>query len=251
MTRYLFPTLFALALWWASTGAIIFLYRLPRGTYRLSFAGMTAVLAACLAGLYATRDDTTAAGAYLAFTCGTLVWGWQLTGFYMGFVVGPRLEPAPAGAGERARFTRAVRASLHHELAAAAAVPITFALVWGGANQIGAWTYLMLWLMHLAAKLNIFLGARNFHAGLLPEHLRFLGEFFRHRPINMLFPLTVTAAAVAVALVLRRALDPGAPEFEAIGGVFIGFLALLGLLEIWLLMVPPAGEAWGSATDPA
>jgi hypothetical protein len=32
--------------------------------------------------------------------------------------------------------------------------------------------------------------------------------------------------------------------------VFIGFLALLGLLEIWLLMVPPAGEAWESAREP-
>jgi putative photosynthetic complex assembly protein 2 len=250
MTRYLYPILYALALWWASTGAIILLYRLPRRTYALSFGAATLVLLACLFGLYAARDDTSLLGAYLAFTCGTLVWGWQLTGFYMGFVVGPPLEPAGAGYGERVRFTRAVRASLHHELAALAGVPLTFALVWGGSNQLGAWVYLMLWLMHLAAKLNVFFGARNFNEALLPEHLRFLGEFFRQRPMNLFFPVSVTLAIAATALVFRRALDPDATEFGAIGGVFIGFLALLGLLEIWLLMVPPAGEAWESAREP-
>jgi putative photosynthetic complex assembly protein 2 len=245
MTRFLFPILYALVLWWASTGVIIVLYRLPRRTYALSFAAATLVLLGCLFGLYATRNDTSAFGAYVAFTCGTLVWGWQLTGFYMGFVVGPRLEPRPGAYSERVRFTRAVRASLHHELAALAGVPLTFALVWDAANQLGAWTYLLLWLMHAAAKLNVFFGARNFNEALLPEHLRFLGEFFRQRPMNLFFPISVTLAIGATALIFRRALDPAASEFVAIGGVFVGFLTLLGLLEIWLLMVPPAGEAWG------
>ncbi|MEN9936390.1 MAG: hypothetical protein RLZZ387_2969 [Chloroflexota bacterium] len=247
MTRYLLPLLYALVLWWVSTGAIILLYRLPRRTYSLSFAGATLLLGGCLAGLWAARGDTTLAGAYLGFTCGTLVWGWQLTGFYMGFVTGPALGPAPLGAGERVRFARAVRASLHHELAALAGVVVVWALSWGAPNQLGAWTYLLLWLMHLAAKLNVFFGARNFTESLLPEHLRFLGEFFRSRPMNAFFPLSITLAVAAAVLVLRRALLPEASDFDAASGAFLSFLTLLGLLEIWLLMVPPAGEPWGAA----
>jgi putative photosynthetic complex assembly protein 2 len=245
MIRHLYPILFAFALWWASTGAIIFLYRLPRRTYGLSFAGATLVLLASLYGLWLLRDDTGLAAAYLGFTCGTLIWGWQLTGFYMGFVTGPALEPPPRDYTGAARFARAVRGSLHHELAALAGLVAAFALSWGAQNQLGAWTYLLLWLMHLASKLNIFFGARNFNEGLLPAHLRFLAEFFRDRPMNLLFPVTITVSVVAATLLIRRAVDPAASDFDAVSGTFLGFMALLGLLEIWLLMVPPAGVAWG------
>ena len=35
------------------------------------------------------------------------------------------------------------------------------ALTWGGANQVGTWTFLVLWVMRLSAKLNVFLGVPN------------------------------------------------------------------------------------------
>ncbi len=245
MIRHLLPLIYALALWWASTAIIIVLYRLARWTYRFSFAGATVIGLASLYGVWVVRDDTGMFGAYVAFTCGTLVWGWQLTGFYMGFVTGPRQEPVAYHPSDLVRFAQAVHASLHHELAALAGAGVMAAISWGAMNQLGVWTYLLLWLMHLAAKVNIFLGVRNFHAGLLPDHLHYLGAFFRFRPMNLFFPLSVTGAVVAAALFGRWALHPAASEFEAVAGTFLGFLTILGLLEIWLLMIPPAGTPWG------
>lgn len=245
MIRHLLPLLYALFLWWTSTALIIFLYRLPRPTYRFSFAGATLAGLAALVGLWVARDDTGIPGAYLGFTCGIVAWGWQLSGFYMGFVTGPREEVMARHPSEFVRFAQAIHASLHHELAALAGAGVLTALSWGAANQLGLWTYLLLWLMHLAAKINIFLGARNFHAGLLPDHLRHLGAFFRHRPMNAFFPLSVSAAVVVAALLGRWAADPASTDFEAIAATFLSFLTLLGLLEIWLLMIPPAGTPWG------
>ncbi len=243
--RYVAPLVYALALWWASTAAIILLYRLPQRTYRLSFVAITLIALASLCGVWLVRDDAGMRGAYLGFTCGTLVWGWQLAGFYMGFVTGPRQEPFVWHPSDVVRFGQAVHASLHHELAALAGVVVLAALSWNAQNALGLWTYLLLWLMHLAAKINIFLGVRNFHAGLLPDHLRHLGVFFRYRPMNLFFPLSVTGAIAAATLFWRWALHPDASDYQAVAGVLLGFLTLLGLLEIWLLMTPPVGKAWG------
>ncbi|MGQ9549459.1 MAG: putative photosynthetic complex assembly protein PuhE [Roseiflexus sp.] len=245
MIRYVVPLIYALVLWWVSTAVIILLYRLPQRTYRLSFTALSAGGLASLYGIWLARDDTSMLGAYLGFTCGTLLWGWQLAGFYMGFVTGPREEPFIWHPSDIVRFGQAVRASLHHELAALAGVVVVALLSGKAANQVGLWTYLLLWLMHLAAKINIFLGARNFHAGLLPDHLRHLSVFFRYRPMNLFFPLSVTAAIVVAILLARWALHPDATDFEAVAGTSLGFLTLLGLLEIWLLMTPPAGTMWG------
>ncbi|MCS6839604.1 MAG: putative photosynthetic complex assembly protein PuhE [Roseiflexus sp.] len=245
LLRYIAPLVYALALWWASTAAIILLYRLPQRTYRLSFVAITLAALASLYGVWLGRGDASMWGAYLGFTCGTLVWGWQLAGFYMGFVTGPRQEPFVWHPSNVVRFGQAIHASLHHELAALGGAGVLAALSWNAPNMLGLWTYLLLWLMHLAAKINIFLGARNFHAGLLPDHLRYLGVFLRYRPMNAFFPLSVTGAVVIATLFWRWALHPNASDFEAVAGALLGFLTLLGLLEIWLLMTPPVGKAWG------
>ncbi|MBV8868454.1 MAG: DUF3623 family protein, partial [Acetobacteraceae bacterium] len=48
MAHYLAPVLFALFVWWFSTGLIIFLDGLPRRTFRWSMLGATVLLAASL-----------------------------------------------------------------------------------------------------------------------------------------------------------------------------------------------------------
>jgi putative photosynthetic complex assembly protein 2 len=54
MADYGFPALFALFIWWFSTGAIIWLDGLPARTYRWSMLGASAVLVAGLYGLAAS-----------------------------------------------------------------------------------------------------------------------------------------------------------------------------------------------------
>ena len=76
----------------------------------------------------------------------------------------------PARLRGLARFVEAVRTSLYHEM---------FALdrrgrrcsrsPHGRANQIGFWTYVMLWWMHESAKLNVFFGVPNLGEEMLPR----------------------------------------------------------------------------------
>jgi putative photosynthetic complex assembly protein 2 len=244
MQLYVLPILFALFVWWFSTGLIIYLDGLPRRTFRYSFAGTTALLLLSLYGLAATRNDTSIAGAYWAFTWGTLAWGWHEVSFYMGFVTGPRKTPCPEGCGGLRHFGHAIQTSLYHELAVIAAAAIVLALTWGGANQIGAWTFLIMWWMHQSAKLNVFFGVRNLNEEFLPEHLQFLRSFLTKKPMNIFFPISVTISTVITALVLMRAFAPDASDFQAIGFTFLGFLMALAILEHWLLVLPLPGTLW-------
>ncbi|NBB83893.1 MAG: DUF3623 family protein, partial [Alphaproteobacteria bacterium] len=71
------PVLYALFLWWFSTGVVFYLDGLPKRTFPWSMIGATGVLVAALAGLAAAADDTTVGGAYLSFSCGLLAWVWD------------------------------------------------------------------------------------------------------------------------------------------------------------------------------
>jgi putative photosynthetic complex assembly protein 2 len=116
MTDLLVPALYAMFVWWFTTGLIVWLDGLPVSTYRWSMAGATVVGIAALYALSQTAYDPTVAGAYCAFSSAVLVWGWIEVAFLLGFVTGPRREPSPPGASDYQRFRHAVGAILHHEL---------------------------------------------------------------------------------------------------------------------------------------
>ena len=65
------------------------------------------------------------------------------------------------------------RTSLYHELAIIGSAIAIVALTWHQPNQIGMWTFMVLWWMHQSAKLNVFFGVRNLNEEFLPEHLTF------------------------------------------------------------------------------
>lgn len=246
MSLHLLPALFALFVWWFSTGIIMYLDGLPRRTFRWSMAGATVLLAVSFWGLAATSTDATPRGAYLAFTFGLLAWGWQEISFYMGFVTGPRTQPCPEGCRGWRHFGHAVQTSLWHELAIIAASGIVVALTWGGANQIGTWTFMVLWWMHQSAKLNVFLGVRNLNEEFLPEHLQFLRSFLTKKSMNLLFPVSVTISTIIAVRLVQVAIAPGASTFQAVGYTFLATMMALAILEHWLLMLPlPAAALWG------
>lgn len=245
MSRYGFPIAYALFAWWFATGVILFLDRLPKATHRWSMGGATALLGVALYGLAVTRDDPTVAGAYIAFTCALLVWGWQEIAFLLGWVTGPRKDPCPAGSTEAQRFGFAVQTILYHEFALVVLGAMVFVVSWGAPNDVGAWTFIILWVMRLSAKLNLFLGVRNWSEELLPDHLRYLQSYFRRRPMNLLFPVAVTAATAAAAFVWADAFAAAATPFEATALTFSGALLTLAILEHWFLVLPlPANALW-------
>ncbi len=246
MTLYVLPALFALFVWWFSTGLIMYLDGLPPRTFKWSLAGATVLLALSLGGLALTRDTLTLRGAYLAFTFGLLAWGWQEISFYMGFVTGPRRAPCEENCRGWRHFGHAIQTSLWHELAIIASGIAVVALTWHGRNQVGTWTFMVLWWMHQSAKLNVFLGVRNLNEEFLPEHLRFLRSFLTKKSMNLLFPVSITVSTVILVRLVQAATAAGASRFDAAGFCFLATLMALAILEHWLLMLPlPAAALWG------
>jgi putative photosynthetic complex assembly protein 2 len=237
--------LFTLGIWWVGTGVVLLLDGLPRRTFRWSMLGASALLVVALAGLAATRADATPAGAYLAFTCALVVWGWLEMSFLTGLLTGPRKTACQAGCSGWPHFVHAVQAILWHELAILVAAAVVVLLTWGQPNPVGGWTVLVLWGMRQSAKLNLFLGVRNLSEEFLPDHLGYLRGFFTKKPMNLLFPFSVTTATVVAAGLVMQALAAASGSFEQVAYTLVSALAALGVLEHWFLVVPlPVTALW-------
>jgi putative photosynthetic complex assembly protein 2 len=250
MNAVLWPLLYTLALWWLSTGLILYLNGLPRRTFGASMAGFSALLVLALWGLAHTRDDAGPTGAYCAFTCALLVWAWQELAFLLGIVTGPHRQPCPSGARGWQRTRLAFNTVAHHELGLVLLAVAVWLAVGDGANRIGWWTFVALWAMRQSAKLNLFLGVRNLSENFLPAHLKYLHSYFRQRAMNALLPLSLLLIGAAAWRVWQQvlALPDGAPSQA--GLALLGTLLALGALEHVLLVLPFNPERlwqWGLA----
>ena len=143
------------------------------------------------------------------------------------------------------RFLAALATSLWHEFAIVIGGLAILALVWGSPNRFALWTYGTLVVMNLSARLNLFLGVRNLHAEFLPEHLGYLACYLSRKPMNLLFPVSVSLGTIAAAMLGRAALGADLLEHELIGFTVLATLTALATLEHWFLMLPlPSAELW-------
>ena len=69
--------------------------------------------------------------------------------------------------------------------------------------------------MHESARLNVFLGARNLNEHFLPPHLAYLGSFLRKRPMNLLFPFSVTISTAICGVLATEAAFAADPFDQA------------------------------------
>ena len=245
MIAYALPIAATLALWWGSTGVILHLDSRDRRSFVGSMLWAIGLLALSLWLVTTTSSEMTPAAAYVAFACGIVLWGAQLLAFYTGFVTGPNKTAYSADATRQSRFRQAVNTSLYHELAATAGALVLFVLTRGQPNLFALWTYLILWLMHASAKLNVFLGVPNLGEDLLPNHLAYLTTFMKRRPMNALFPFSVTGGTIVGFLLFERALREGASSFEVAGFTILGALVGLAVIEHWFLVAPiDANALW-------
>lgn len=247
MSVYATPIFATLLIWWASTGVILYLDGLSRRTFGWSLAGATTLLLISFWGMSSTRGETSAASAYCAFCCGLMAWAWQLISYYMGFITGPNQSPCPTRLKGWSRFVAAVRTSLYHEIAIIICALALLGMSWGQPNRIALWTYLVLWWMHTSAKLNLFFGAPNLSEELLPAHLRYLVTYMRRRPMNLFFPISVTASTVVTVTFAQEALAATTP-FQLVGYTILATLMALAVLEHWFLVAPLHANAlwsWG------
>lgn len=246
MIEFGLPVLYALLVWWFSTGLIAYLDGLPRHTFRWSMLGSTILAVGSLYMLAEVSTDTSITGAYVGFTAALVLWGWHEMSFLLGIVTGPRRIALPVGSRGLKRLGYALAAIAWHELGIAASAVLVVLLTWGGENQVGTWTFFLLWGLRVSAKLNVFLGVPNLSEEFLPSHLTYLSSYFRQRPMNLLFPVSVTTITVGTLLLCRAAIDPFATDAELVGFSLLAALTALALLEHWLMVLPISAMAlWG------
>ena len=229
---------FAVFTWWFSTGIVILLNRMSRTAVALSLALSSLLGLAALVGLAHTAQQTGVSGAYCAFTCALLVWGWNELSFLTGWITGPRTTALPQEAEGWPRFVQSLRAVLWHELAILLVGCAIVAITWKAPNQVGTGTYLVLWIMRTSAKLNLFFGVRNLSEAFLPAHLAYLQSFFRRRRLNAFFPVAVALASVCLWWLVGYASDPLASQAQTVGAVLVGTLLALAIVEHLMLVLP-------------
>ena len=231
------PIAYALCLWWFSTGLIFYLDQLPVRTFRWSMAGATGLLCLSLYVIWYFSSDNSLLSVYASFTAGVLAWGWQEISLYTGFVTGPRKHRCAEGCSGWRHFGHAIGVNLWHEIAIILVAALIAALCWGSDNQWGLWSYLLLWIMHLSARLNVFLGVRNVSEEFVPPHMDVLRSFLTRKPMNLLFPFSVTGGTIGAILLFQGAFSAATPAAMT-GFVLLAALASLAVVEHWLLMLP-------------
>lgn len=245
------PVIFTVFIWWFTTGLIIVIYGRSRHFTRLYFGGATAAMIAAFVGLLITRHDTQPHSIYIAVTCGVVIYGWHLASYYLGFITGIR---HPYNTTEKLslgqRFRIALQSSIYHELSVLACGLILIAFIWQSPNRWGLWMFGALYFMHISAKLNVFLGVRNFKIDFLPAQLHYLDHLLGKKPHNILFPFSIAMASSIALMLVYRGIVPTATIDETIGALLVATMIGLGILEHWLLVIPLPATLWGWGLRP-
>ena len=240
---HLLPALFVVLVWWSGTALVFLLDQAPRA---VALGVATVAMLAGMAGAWALSDSASPGAAYAGFLCGVAGWAWQEAFFLGGVLTGPNRAPLPAGARGLARFRLSAAAVMHHEVAILFMGAALLMLVRDAANQVALHTFLVLWVMRLSAKLNLFLGCRNLGEGMLAPRLAHLASHFRRRRMNGLFPVSMLGGALAAWWMLGAAI--GGTPFAVVAWTLLATLMLLAVIEHAFLMLPVSLDglwSWG------
>jgi putative photosynthetic complex assembly protein 2 len=236
VTEFALPLLFATVLWFVATGFVLWLDKLPSHTWPVSITLASVASGFAMGGIIATAEETSAWAAYVAFACALVLWGWHELSFLMGFVTGPNRNPCPPDARGWRRFRLAAATLIYHEVAMFVCLLVMAAATWGKPNQTATLTFMLLFVMRLSAKFNIFAGVPHLSTEMMPDHMRYLASYFRIAPPRWVFILSVSGIAVLAAWLADLALSSR-------GGLATGYalafaLVALAFLEHGFLVVP-------------
>ena len=240
--------LLALFVWWFSTGAILWVVktvdRKEMGAgLRATLWGLP-MLGVGLWGFFATLQDISIFGACIAFLAALCIWGWIELAFLTGVVTGPNTYPLPENTPEWERFIRAWGTLAYHEMLLVGTLIVLFLVAGEAPNMFGVWTFAVLFTARISAKLNLYLGVPRINVDFLPAALSHIATYFRIRPLNWLFPISVTALTFAAACWLER-IYSAQTDGQLIGFSLLTAITALALLEHWVMVLPiPDEKLW-------
>jgi len=234
----------ALFIWWFSTGALIFAVKRADeagpGAHQVLVLLALPLLLIGAYGISYSLSDPGGWGAYVGFLSALAVWGWIELAFLGGVITGPNASPRPDDSEGWDRFQRAVATIAWHELLLIATLIIIALASAGAENTTALWTFAVMFFARVSAKLNLFFGVPYINTEFLPKPLAHLGSHFRRRPMNHLFPISITLLSMATFCWLERIYTTGQTEF-----VLLAALTALALLEHWFMVLPlPDEKLW-------
>ena len=232
--------------WWFSTGLILWLDRLPVHSFRWSLLGWSGLLLLSLWGVWHSMQQVSVGNAYLGFASVIVMWGWHELAFLTGWLTGPRRQALSAGARGWQRLREATNAVLWHELALLANLALLWWMQSGQPNHVALCTFALLWCMRLSAKLNLFFGVVQNGSQYLPQHLKYLASYFRHRRLTTWFVLSVGASCLLWFWLIWQA-QQGVVAVTT-GWVLLATLLGLAIVEHIMMVVPwSLDKLWGWA----
>jgi putative photosynthetic complex assembly protein 2 len=232
-------------LWWLGTGVVLRLVWLPRRSRGLTLTGASVLAALAVWGVVACSHERTVVAAHLGFACAIAIWAWHELTFLLGVISGPRKLPCPPEALGWPRFRYAAATLIHHELALAFTVALLVAFTWNAPNQVATGTFLVLWVMRLSAKLNVFVGVRNLSQDFIPSHLRYLTSYFRRGGPSPLMFVSLLGAGALLLPLCSGALATEASSFSITGHALVATILGLALVEHLFLALPiPDALLW-------
>jgi len=239
----------ALFVWWLSTGAILMAvkYADRRGEAARVKATWAALPLAGfgVVGIWVSLPDASIFGVYIGFLAALALWGWIELAFLTGVITGPNTQPMPERTtDEGARFMRAWGTIAHHETLLVFVLTALVVASWNAANMFAMWTFAVLYVARISAKLNLFLGVPKVQIDFLPDALAHLPSHFRIRPISWFFPISITLLSLAVGCWLERLYTAQTPG-EITGFALLTALTGLALFEHWMMVIPiPDERLW-------
>lgn len=246
MTSPWIASLFAIFIWWFSTGMILLAVRKAdrSGAYLQTVLAGLPLLGLGIWAVWVSLYQTSVAGVYLGFLGGLAVWGWIELAFLAGVITGPVKDDCLPGLKGQARFFRAFGTLAYHELLLAVALLVLVTISSGAPNQMAMATYLVLFLARILAKLNLFFGVPRINTEFVPARLAHIKSYFCRGPVTYAFPVAVTILTAMLVVCAERLWTAGTDE-TVMGFTLLSALTALALLEHWLMVVPlPDAKLW-------
>jgi len=246
MTVWL-SVLVAVFAWWFFTGVILAAVRWAdrhgREAHQGVVFGSVPILALGVAGVVLSVPDASENAVYLGFASALAIWGWIELAFLSGVLTGPVRRACPPDARPSERFILACGTVAHHEVTLTLAMCGLMLASIGAENTTAVWTFGVLYVARIMAKLNLFFGVPRINTEFVPQSIGHIKSYFRVGPITPVFPLAIALLTIFTAVFAHRLLDAEAAMLPHYA--LLTTLAGLALLEHWLMVLPlPDAKLW-------
>ena len=229
---------FVVFFWWMSTVVLLALTRknsINNEIRTMILATIGLFVGFCLLDYSSKSPDVLS--AYLGFISVIMIWAWQEAGFLVGWITGSRKIPCPKNTKGMHRAWLAFQTINYHELVLLILGGLIYLMTLESPNDTGFKTFLILWIMRLSAKINVFLGVRNFYEEFLPIKISYLTTYFKRKSFNPALPIILGITSVIDMLFWYHA-GMSLNSYERVSLTILATLLGLAIIEHIFMMLP-------------